>query len=160
MENWKWKQISWRTRKKGKRVLTLWKSITEQSSRPCFPNTDYKPGSKTDGAAVGTLSLWASAGRLIQSILALPCWRFHLSEVRGCGRGNGYLAPSPGNKETPTDEKVVEYLGEKNRAHNLRVNDSAGKGKRKYALIQHLLYAAYVTGVTIRNSHNNPRRWI
>lgn len=59
-----------------------------------------KLAQRQDGAAVGTHTLWTSAGCLIWSIPALPSWWFHLSQVGGRGRGNGYLALNPGNKET------------------------------------------------------------
>ena len=43
MENWK----------KGRQALMLWKSITGQSSRPCFPNTDYRAGTEAGRSSSG-----------------------------------------------------------------------------------------------------------
>lgn len=141
--------------KKGKQALMLWKSITEQSTRPCFPNTDYRTGTETDGEAVGTLTLWTSAGCLIWSILALLCWRFHLSEVKGNSEGNGCLAPSSGNKETLVDEKVVESLGEKNQTRKLSYSQCRKGGKHSL----NTYWVLPTLHVTTFNSHNNPRKW-
>ena len=79
MENWK----------KGKQVLMLWKSITGQSSRPCFPNTDYRTGTEAGRSSSGdskSLDIcWAS--HLINLCLALLTISSFRSQRKHQGRG-------------------------------------------------------------------------
>lgn len=110
--NWKWKQISQSTRRKGNKCQCCGSLLQSNQPDRVFLIQMTKLAPRQDGAAERPPILWTSAGRLIWSVLAVTCWQVHLSEVRGSNRGNGCLALNP-DKETPVDEKAVGSLGEK-----------------------------------------------